>query len=120
MLDNRFPLDRQTLTYLPMLLDKEKEGRNLPNHRFTVSKKVPVCEVSSRPYLFAYCLFTYKTMYCAQFRPLNLNAALRQGRNRKNALFDRYINNRRTGKGATKLRTLELLGNSEIPSDRYI
>ena len=71
--------------------------------------RAPECEVSSRPYLFAYCLNTYKTMHYARFRPLNLNVALRQCRNRKISLCGRYLNNRRTGKDATKPRTLGLL-----------
>ena len=40
-------------------------------------QRAPVCEVSSRPYLFAYCLNAYKTMHYVRFRPLNLNVALR-------------------------------------------
>ena len=57
---------------------------------FHCVQRAPVCEVSSRPYLFAYCLNIYHT------------------------LFYTYLNNRRTGKDATKPRTLGLLGHSNF------
>ena len=53
-------------------------------------------------------------MHFTQFRPLNLNTALRQGQNWVKCIF----NNRRIGKDATKPRTLGLLGNSEIFRDQ--
>ena len=74
--------------------------------------RAPVCEVWSRPYLFAYCLNTYKTMHYVRFRPLNLNVALRQWRNRTEC--GRYLNNRRTGKDATKPHTLGSLDTGKI------
>ena len=68
--------------FLIMLSDYILMSFHTVRHYTHCVPRAPVCEVWSRPYLFAYCLNTYKTMHCAQFRPLNLNAALRQGRNR--------------------------------------
>ena len=47
-------------------------------------------------------------MHYVRFRPLNLNDETGQ-----NALCGRYLNNRRTGKDATKPRTLGLFGQSD-------
>ena len=72
-------------------------------------QRAPVCEVSSRPYLFAYCLNTYKTIHYVRFRHCR-NATM----SGQNALCGRYSNNRRTGKDATNPCTLGLLGHSDV------
>ena len=67
-----------------------------------------MCEVSSRVYLFTYCLIRNKTMHFSRFGPLNCG----NDETGQHALRGRYLNNRRTGKDATKPRTLGLLGHS--------
>ena len=57
-------------------------------------------------------------MHFTRFRQLSLHVyvALRQWQNRVNALCYMDLNNRRTGKDATKTRALGLLGHSELVS----
>ena len=80
----------------------------------TLYPKSPVYEVSSRPYRFAYCLNTFKTMHYVLFRSLNLMSHWGNDETGQNALCGRYLNNRRTCKDATKPRTLGLFGHSGL------
>ena len=83
-------------------------------HCITLCPKSPSVWGLSRPYLFAYCLniYMYHTMdfvriVIAAMR--HLNWADETGHN---TLFYTDLNNRRTGKDATKPRILGLLGHS--------
>ena len=71
--------------------------------------RAPVCEVQSRPYLFAYCLNIYHTMHFVQFCPCRNAAFKLRGRNWAQCIVYTYFNNRRTGKDTKKLG---LLGHS--------
>ena len=98
--------------------------------------RAPVCEVSSHPYLFAYCLNIYHTMHFVRFRHcvwicisyLYLYTVVFTMRHFKwadetghHALFYTYLNKRRIGMDATKPRTLGLLGHSgELNSDFWL
>ena len=78
--------------------------------------KAPVCEVSSRLYLLAYCLNPYNTMHFTRFRHRRNATNKLNWLNRVNALCFVDLNNRQTGKHATKLRALGFLGHSELLS----
>ena len=56
-------------------------------------------------------------MHFTQFRPVNSITHYDKDETGQNALCDRYLYNRRTGKDATKPRTLGLLGHSGL--DNY-
>ena len=66
--------------------------------------------VASSPVRLLYV--TYKTMHYVSSAQLKCRIAA-MTKPGQNSLFGRYLNNRRTGKGATKPRTLGLLWHSE-------
>ena len=78
-----------------------------------------MCEVSSHLYLFNCWFNAYNTMHLTRFRHCRKAAFKLRWQKRGNALCYIDLNNRRTGKHATKTRTLGLLRHSE-KGDLYI
>ena len=78
--------------------------------------RAPVREISSRVYLSVHCLNPQNTMHFTRLSRLSLYIALRRWRNEVKYIVFFYtdLNNRRTGKDATKPRTLGLFGHSKI------